>query len=1361
MENNNENNVSNETIPLAPPTVTIGQFNVPLGPNSVTATAGNATASQIPSGSGARVPTAAIPFPAPITHAEKPEKFNGLNFKRWQQKMMFYLTTIGLVRFLTEDPPKVSEDDTDIQARIAYNAWNDSDYFCHNFMMNCLTDSLYNVYSSKNTAKELWESLDKKYKTEDAGAKKYIVGRYLDFKMVDSKTVVSQVQELQLIFHEIHAEGMVISESFQVASVIEKLPSGWKDFKNYLKHKRKEMSLEDLIVRLRIEEDNRGSDKRVNTVAPKANVVEHGESSKSKKPSKSKNKLGPKGGVSKKTHKPSKFLGICYNCDKPGHKSADCKLPKRKKKNEAHAMDVDDDEFVAVVSEVNLVDSNPKEWWLDTGATRHVCSDRNAFSKLELHEQGEKLYMGNSATSEVKGKGTIFLKMTSGKELKLTNVLFVPDIRKNLISGSLLCTHGFKMVIESQKVILSKNGIFVGKGYVKDSMFKMNVIAIKNNDINKEKSSAYMLESSNLWHGRLGHVNFESLRRLIHLDHIPTFNINSKHKCETCVEAKQTRTSFKSVERSSEPLELIHSDLCDLKFAQTRGGNKYFVTFIDDSTKFCYVYLLKSKDEAIEKFAMYKNEVENQLNKKIKRVRSDRGGEYIEPFGALCAQYGIIHETTPPYSPQSNGVAERKNRTLKEMMNAMLISSGLPQGMWGEAILSANYLLNKVPRKTETKTPYELWFGRKPSYKYLKVWGCLAKVMAPTPKRMKIGPKTVDCVFIGYAQNSSAYRFLVYESKNPDIHKNTIMESRNASFFEHVFPYINKEHEPSSSRQVHEDIESQEQDEESVDDDELEEPRRSKRARVEKSFGPDFLTYMLEAEPQTYKEAVKSAESSLWKEAIKSEIDSILQNHTWELVDLPPGNKPLGSKWVFKRKMKPDGTIDKYKARLVIKGYRQKEGEDYFDTYSPVSRINSIRLILAIAALRNLEVHQMDVKTAFLNGDLEEEIYMEQPEGCVVPGQERKVCKLVKSLYGLKQAPKQWHEKFDSVMISNGFKINECDKCVYIKNTENGYVILCLYVDDMLIVGSNDRMVKSTKDMLNSRFDMKDMGLAEVILGIKITRTANGLILDQSHYVDKLLEKFSKDDNSIVRTPIDANHHLSKNKEEIISQVEYARVIGSLMYLMSCTRPDIAFTVSRLSRYTSNPGADHWKAIVRVLRYLRFTRNYGLHYTRYPEVLEGYSDASWISDINDSKATSGYVFTLGGAAVSWKSSKQTVITRSTMESEFVALDKCGEEAEWLRNFLEDIPKWSKPVPAICIHCDNQSAIGRALSVLYNGKSRHIRRRHNTIRHLVSTGIISIDYVPSKENIADPLTKGLSRDLVEKSSRGMGLKPLEN
>ena len=334
---------------------------------------------------------------------------------------------------------------------------------------------------------------------------------------------------------------------------------------------------------------------------------------------------------------------------------------------------------------------------------------------------------------------------------------------------------------------------------------------------------------------------------------------------------------------------------------------------------------------------------------------------------------------------------------------------------------------------------------------------------------------------------------------------------------------------------------------------------------------------------------MSTPEAPMWKEAINSEIESIMQNHTWELVDLPPGSKPLGCKWIFKRKMKTDGSIDKYKARLVAKDYKQNEGLDYFDTYSPVTRITSICMLIAIAALHNLEIHQMDVKKDFLNGDLNEEIYMDQPEGFISLGQEKKVCRLVKSLYGLKQTPKQWHGKFDKVMMSNGFTINECDKCVCVKDTNNEYVIVCLYVDDMLILGSNNYIITTTKKMLFSKFNMKYLGVANVILGIKISRTSDGLILSQSHYIEKLLDKFNKDESNIARTPVDINLHLSKNIGQSISQLEYSRIIGSLMYVMNCTRPDIAYSVSKLSRYTSNLGVDHLKAIIRVLRYLRYT----------------------------------------------------------------------------------------------------------------------------------------------------------------------------
>ncbi|XP_074570564.1 uncharacterized protein LOC141827228 [Curcuma longa] len=595
------------------------------------------------------VPTVPIGS-VPINHAEKPEKFMGMNFKRWQQKMLFYLTTLNLARFLTEEPPKVPEGTLDAQTFNAVEAWKHSEFLCRNYILNCLADALYNVYCSKKSAKELWESLDLKYRTEDAGAKKFVVGRFLDFKMVDSKTVISQVQELQVILHEIHSEGMMLSETFQAMV--------------------------------------------------KANVVEHGEGSKRKKSKYS--KMEPKGGIIKK-----KFTGKCFNCDRIGHKSSECRKPK--KKHEANVSEGPDMDLCAVISEVNLIGSNPRQWWIDTGATKHVCCNKELLHDFEEVKDGDKLYMGNSATSEIKGRGKVVLKMTSGKDLTLNNVLYVPEVRKNLVSGSLLSKHGFRIVFESDRVVLSKNGMFVGKGYENEGLFKLS--------------------------------------------------------------------------------------------------------------------------------------------------------------------------------------------------------------------------------------------------------------------------------------NSSAYRFLVYESLIPEIHKNSIIESRNVSFFEDVFPYKSREEASSSKRTFETQEEEHEGEPEEV------ELRRSKRARVEKSYGSDFITFMLESEPQNYTEALRSSEGPHWKEAIASEITSILQNHTWELVDLPPGSKPLGCKWIFKRKKKSDGTIDRYKARLVIKGYRQREGLDYFDTYAPVSRITSIRVLLAIVTLWNLEIHQMDVKTAFLNGNLEEEIYMEQPEGFSAPGQENKLNK--------------------------------------------------------------------------------------------------------------------------------------------------------------------------------------------------------------------------------------------------------------------------------------------------------------------------------------------------------------------------------
>jgi hypothetical protein len=365
-----------------------------------------------------------------------------------------------------------------------------------------------------------------------------------------------------------------------------------------------------------------------------------------------------------------------------------------------------------------------------------------------------------------------------------------------------------------------------------------------------------------------------------------------------------------------------------------------------------------------------------------------------------------------------------------------------------------------------------------------------------------------------------------------------------------------------------------------------------------------------------------------------------------------------------------------------------------------------------------------------------------QSDRFVVKCQKDNVCKLMKSLYGLKQAPKQWHEKFDVTLISTGFSVNEVDRCVYYHHGGGQGVILCLYVDDILIFGISLDVINEVKTFLCQNFDMKDMGGADVILNIKIIKGENEITLTQSHYVEKVLSHFVYKDSKPSPTPYDPNLILRKNKRIGRNQLRYSQMIGSLMYLASVTRSDILFAVSKLSQFTSNPGDDHWRALEQVMHYLVGTMDYGIHYSGYPAVLKGYSDVNWISDMDELYATSGYVFILGGAAVSWRSYKQTFLMRFTMEVELAAFDTTIVEADWLRELLMDLPIIKKHLPAILMNCDNQMVIVKVDSSKDNIKSsRHIKRQLKSVRKMRNSGVITLDYIHTEKNLADLFTMG--------------------
>ncbi|CAJ2637004.1 unnamed protein product [Trifolium pratense] len=1164
-----------------------------------------------------------------------------------------------------------------LQLEIDRQLWIDNDYVCKNYIINGLEDDLYDYYRTYNTASDVWEALSKKYDTEEAGVKKYAVSRYLKYQMVDERSVEVQSHELQKIAHEIITEGMPLHEQFQISVIIDKLPPSWKDFKNQLRHKTKEFSIEGLITRLRIEEESRKQDMKEEEkilVVSNTNKKKFGAALKpTGKPLKNQNQSrvqnrvkngNPVRGHMAKQHQqqpPPRNDAVepfyCFNCWKTGHISKKCRNPKRPKPaNLAHInVNVADEPYAAMITEINMV-GGTDGWWIDTGATRHVCYDRAMF-KTYTNAENKKVQMGNAHTSDVAGVGDVVLKFTSGKTLILKEVLHVPEMKKNLVSGFLLNKAGFNQTIGADMYTITKNGIFIGKGYASDGMFKLNVDF---NVMNKISPSVYSLCDFNIWHSRLCHVNKRSILNISNLGLIPKLSFNEIEKCEFCSQAKITKSKHKSVIRESEPMDLIHSDICELDGTMTRNNKRYFITFIDDCSDYTFVYLMKNKSDAFDMFKIFVKEIENQFNTKIKRLRSDRGTEYNSSlFNDFYKQHGIIHETTAPYSPEMNGKAERKNRTLTELVVAIMLNSGAAKHWWGEIILTVCFVLNRIPKSKRSESAYEILKKRQPNLSYLRTWGCLAYVRKPDPKRVKLASRAYECVFIGYAANSKAYRFF-------DLNEKVIIESNDADFYENKFPFKSRNSGGTEQDNIPESSHLPVIPNDDSNDEVENELRRSKRVRVAKDYGPDYATFTLNEDPANLQEALSSMDADLWQEAINDEMDSLESNKTWHLVDLPPGCKPIGCKWILKKKLKPDGTVEKYKARLVAKGFRQRENIDFFDTFSPVTRITSIRVLISITAIYNLIVHQMDVKTAFLNGDLEEEIYMEQPEGFVIHGQETKVCKLDKSLYGLKQAPKQWHEKFDNLMILNGFRLNESDKCIYYKSDGNICTIICLYVDDMLIFGSNLSAINNVKSMLSNNFDMKDLGEASVILGIKITRSEKGISLDQSHYVEKILKKYGYFNCKPACTPYDPSVKLFKNTGDSVRQTEYASIIGSLRYATDCTRPDIAYVVGLLCRFTSRPSDEHWHAIERVMRYLKRTMNLGLHYQRFPAVLEGYSDADWNTLSDDSKATSGFIFSIAGGAVSWKSKKQTILAQSTMESEMIALATASEEASWLR-----------------------------------------------------------------------------------------------
>ncbi|GJX60250.1 retrotransposon protein, putative, ty1-copia subclass [Tanacetum coccineum] len=746
----------------------------------------------------------------------------------------------------------------------------------------------------------------------------------------------------------------------------------------------------------------------------------------------------------------------------------------------------------------------------------HHCKEGLRESK-KLKHGALSLYMGNGMCAAVEAIGSFNLIIPSGLIIVLDNCHFTPSVTRGVVSSP------------------------VWDGIYEIDMHNLypNVSSIFNVS---NKRAKHALDSSYLWHCHLGHINKKRMDKL-QCDGIlqPTHDESLK-KCKTVSE-----------------------------------GASYFITFTDDFSRYGYVYLMKHKHEVFETFKVFQNEVENQLGKKIKAIQSDRGDEYpSHEFVNHMKTCGIVSQLTPPYTPQHNGVSERRNQNLLDMVRSMMNLTTLPKSFWGYALKS-----NQDVRVGEEKEGKE---GFQKINKVLK-----------------------------------------------------------------VFRDLN--------------------------------------------------------EPSNYKAVLSDPEFDKWLEAMNTKMQSMKDNQVWVLVDLPPNGQTLGN---------------------------------YGETFSSVADIRAIRILLAIAAFYDYENCQMDVKIAFLNSHLSEDVYMVQPEGFVDPKHPNKVCKLQRSIYELKQASRSWNKRFDVKIKKIGFTQNSDEPCVYLKASGSNVAFLILYVNDILLMGNNVTMLQEVKSWLCKCFSMKDLGKAAYILGIKIIRDRSKrlIALSQSAYLEKILKKFWMENSKkgytlMIEKPDYRKSQGAKTPSEVqrMQRVPYASVIGSIMYAVRCTRPDVAFAQNLCSRFQQNPGEIHWTAVKAILKYLRNTKDMVLVYGAKPEAelkVSCYADASFQTDKDDTKSQMRYVFVLNGGSMDWKSAKQSTNAMSSTESEYIDADEALMEVVWMINLLMDLE----------MSC----------------------HRIKDIWRLIQERKIVLKKVHTDDNVANPLTKPMPFNKHYEHARAIGIVP---
>ncbi|GJS15589.1 retrovirus-related pol polyprotein from transposon TNT 1-94 [Tanacetum coccineum] len=667
--------------------------------------------------------------------------------------------------------------------------------------------------------------------------------------------------------------------------------------------------------------------------------------------------------------------------------------------------------------------------------------------------------------------------------------------------------------------------------------------------------------------------------------------------CDACKIGKQAHASHKvkNVVSTTRCLELLRMDLFGPSIVRSYGGNRYTLVIVDDYSRYTWTRFFKNKTKAFDQFKIFSKKIQNQLGCTIVSIRTDHNREFDNEvqFGEFCNANGITHNFSAPRTPQSNGVVERKNRTLQEMSRTMLNEQSLPRKFWCNAVDTSTYILNRILiRAILGKTPYELLRGRKPTLDYFRVFGSKCFILNTKDYLTKFDPKSYEGVFLGYSQNSKAYIIL-------NKHTRKVKESLNVTFDEtpppsKTSPLVDDDLNEEEAIKITEkkNLENDIMDE-TLEIDEIVNIKESRNHPLENVIGnlnqrtlrsqaqnqSNFFCFISTIEPKNVNEALGDES---WIVAMQEELNQFIANDVWELVPQPKNMTIIGTKWVFRNKLDENGIVSRNKARLVAQGYNQQEGIDYDETYAPVARLESIRILLAYACALDFKLFQMDVKSAFLNGFINEEVYVAQPPGFIDFEKPDHVYKLRKALYGLKQAPKAWYDRLKAFLIKHEYKTGMVDNTLFTKKKSLNLIIVQIYVDDIIFCSTCQDMCDEFAKIMHDEFEMSMMGELNFFLGLQIKQMEDGIFFNQSKYIKEMLKKFGLENSKPMKTPMSSDTKLTKDEEcESVDSTKYRGMIGSLLYL-TASRPDIMFSVCLCARFQEAPKTSHLEAVKRI-----------------------------------------------------------------------------------------------------------------------------------------------------------------------------------